>query len=366
MGICIAKRKVVHTHIVTSLHINVVVLGEGRVINFLGPIGLIVIHVVIEIGRIVVQEVVFHFIVVDVWICSQKFRRIEAILRCIHHLWQTRLERYAHTDVGIDAGGHTASALGGDDDDTVATLGTIECGSVLQNLHVVDVFRVNVEKQVVVIAIMESHTGLLHVAHDAIDNDERLCISIQRIQTTDEHGGAISWTTRTVDGTHVGSKDVLNFGINSLRSGVVDFSHWSGRHIGAILVHNAELVGNHDDMKVTSLSNAHLLAKILCSVDKERCGKGWHTDGKLALCISHGGETVVVERLHLHTSEWCLSGGIDDNTLHFLHGILRLFLDRSGLLDNSFLLGAFCIDHLVIILGKGSIGNGQCEKNADR
>ena len=32
----------------------------------------------------------------------------------------------------------------------------------------------------------------------------------------------------------------------------------------------------------------------------------------------------------------------------------------------TFLLGAFCIDHLVIILGKGSIANGQCEKNADR
>ena len=212
---------------------------------------------------------------------------------------------------------------------------------------------------------MESHTGLLHVAHNTINNNERLCVGIQRIKTTDEQGGTITRTSRTIDGMDVSTKGVFNLVFNSRRSSIIDFCDRCSQHIGAILIHGTELVGNHGNIEVSTLPNAHLLTKILGGVNKERRGKSGYTDGKFALCIGHGGETVVVECLHLHTGKRSLGGGINDNTLHFLHGILRLLLDRSGLLDNSFLLGAFCIDHLIIILRIGG-RNAQCQKYADR
>ena len=53
MTIGVAQRQVIHAHIVTTLHIDVVVLVERRTVDFLLPVG-----IVMELGIIILRRVV--------------------------------------------------------------------------------------------------------------------------------------------------------------------------------------------------------------------------------------------------------------------------------------------------------------------
>ena len=60
LGIHVAHGEVVHTHIVTTLHIDAVVLGQCLVIHLILPVGVVVIHVIIVAIGIVVKEAEIH------------------------------------------------------------------------------------------------------------------------------------------------------------------------------------------------------------------------------------------------------------------------------------------------------------------
>ena len=56
MLIDIAYRQVVVGHIITTLHVNAVVLGQGRMVDKVFPIGILVVLGVIIVVRILVEE----------------------------------------------------------------------------------------------------------------------------------------------------------------------------------------------------------------------------------------------------------------------------------------------------------------------
>ena len=184
----VAEREVVHTHVVATLHIDAVVLRDSRVIDFLRPVGVVVVFPVVVFARIVVEELKVFLIIANLGMGSEHFRGVESVLRSGHHLRQPSDERHAGTDVGIDFRYQRVTALCGDKHHAVAALRSVECRCVLQHLHFFDVGRIDVEQQVGVVAVVKRTARFLHVADDAIDHDERHGIGIERVQSANEHG----------------------------------------------------------------------------------------------------------------------------------------------------------------------------------
>ena len=316
-------------------------------ISLFTPIGIVVVGVIIVLALVVAEELQIALEGVDVGIGSEHLGSIETILRGIHHLRQSAHHDNACTDVGIDAGSHRMTTLGGDEDDTISTLGTIESSTVLHDLNLLDIGRIDVQEEVGIVAIVESGTRLLHVTNDTINNDEGLCIGVERAETANEHGRAVARTARAVDGMDIGTKVVFDFGLGRIGRSVVDQCLSDSSHIGAILIHGLELIGNHRDVELlVARSDAYLLTKISRCMHKQRCCECGHLDGELTLLVGHGSIVAVIERLYLDTSEGFFRYSIDDDTLHFHGGILGL-LHLYFLLDDSFLY-FFDIFHIVL------------------
>ena len=239
------------------------------------------------------------------------------------------------------------TALGGDEDDTISTLGTIESCTVLHDLNLLDIGRIDVQEEVGIVAIVEGGTCLLHITNDTVNNDKGLCIGIERAETANEHGRTVARATRAVDGMNIGTKVVLDFGLGRIGRSVVDHCLRDCSHIGAILIHGLELIGNHRDVEhLVARSDAYLLTEISRCVHIQSCCECGHLDGELTLLVGHGSIVAVIECLYLDTSEGLFRYSIDDDTLHFHGGILGL-LHLYFLLDDSFLY-FFGIFHIVL------------------
>ena len=155
-------------------------------------------------------------LVVDVGIRSEHLRSIEAIIRCIHHVGQLRHSGDTQTNVGIDAGSHRVATFGGDEYHTVTTFCTIKSCSVLENLNLIDIVRVDAKQEVVVVAIVYHFACRHHVAHDTVNHEERLRIGVKRVESTDEHRSAIAWTAIACHCTHISTDVILNIHIHTL------------------------------------------------------------------------------------------------------------------------------------------------------
>ena len=132
--------------------------------------------------RRVVDEELERFggrVVLDLGIGTQQLGSIEPVLGGIHHVGCLRLQRNSYADVGIDTGCQAVSTLGLNEDDTSSTLGTIEGSGILHDCHLLDILRIDIEQQVGVIAIVKRSTGLLHVLHHTIDDNQGLGIGIE-------------------------------------------------------------------------------------------------------------------------------------------------------------------------------------------
>ena len=214
LGVGIAQRQVVVGHVVATLHVDAVVLGEGRAVDLLLPVGLVVVLAVVIVVGILVQELeVAHRGVGGL----QHFRGIAAILLGAHHIDELGLERHAGRDAGGDAGGHGLVAARVDEDDAVGALGTIEGRAVAQHGDALDVGRRDVGQHVVVEAAVQHLAVALLVEDHAVDHDEGLGIAVERVQTVDEHHAAYAGRAATADGVDLGAQLLLDFLLDGTR-----------------------------------------------------------------------------------------------------------------------------------------------------
>ena len=191
-------------------------------IDLVLPVGIVQVFAIgihILVGREETECLLVDGVVVDGGVGAQHLGGIEAVLTGIHHFGRARLQCNPNADIGIDTGCHRVAALGLDQDDTIAALGTIERRGILHHRDFLDIFRVDVEQQVGVVANMERRTVLLHILDDTVDDNEWLCVGIQRVKTTYKHGRAIAGTAGAGDGTYIGSQPLFDVAFHGLCRG---------------------------------------------------------------------------------------------------------------------------------------------------
>jgi len=256
----IAHGEVVHAHIVATLHVDAVVLRQRVAIDLVGPVGVVVVGVVVVAVGIVVEEVEV-LILLDVGNGAQQLGSIGAILRGIHHRGQLGDELHAGRYVGIDAGGHGLATLGVDEHHAIGTTGAIEGGGVLEHRHLLNVVGRDAGQDVVELAAVKRAAVALHVLLNAVDDNERLGIAGDAVQTTDEHRGTALGCCRAHDAVHVATQLVGNLGINGHAEAIDVYRLLRG--IGsALAIHGLELVAEHldcDELLLVASHDGHLL-----------------------------------------------------------------------------------------------------------
>ncbi len=207
----IAQRQVVVGHVVTALHVDAVVLRDGRAVDLVLPVGVVVILGIIIIGGILVEELEVGDGCAR---CAEEVGGIALELACIHHVDELGLKRDTCRQAGRDAGSHGMVAACLDEDDAVGTLGTIESRPVLQHGNLLDVGRRDVGQDVVVETVVEQSAAILLVEDDPVDDDERLGIDVERVETAEEHHVAHASRTVALHGTHIGAQTLLDLVLN--------------------------------------------------------------------------------------------------------------------------------------------------------
>ena len=94
LRIGIAHIEVIHTYVVTALHVDVIVLSPCHAIHLIIPVRIIMIHSIIIAVRIIIQEIEVHvtiFRLLQFCHCAKHLCCIVTPLRSIHHLLRTRL-----------------------------------------------------------------------------------------------------------------------------------------------------------------------------------------------------------------------------------------------------------------------------------
>ena len=142
----VTYREVVVSHSVTAFYIDTIVLGHGRVVYKVLPIGILVVLSVIIVVWVLFQELERTVAGVG---CLQHFRGIASVLFCIHYRKELRLENHAGRNVSRDTGSHRLAAVCLNKDHAVSTLGTIQGCSVTHDGHFFNIGRVNRRQNVV-------------------------------------------------------------------------------------------------------------------------------------------------------------------------------------------------------------------------
>ena len=266
---------------------------------------------------------------------------IVTILRRIHHRGIIGNEGPPHPEFGIDTRCHRMSALGVDQDDAIGTTGTVEGGGILQHCHLVDILRRDGRQHIEDVALMQRQPALLHVELHTVEDDEGLCIGIDRTDTADKHCSALL----KVAGMHVHANiatQLLGHLLIDGQSIAVGDETVLGRDGGAVLIHGREGIAEHRDTHLLggiAGDDTYLLRHVLRRLHEEHGGEGGHLDGELTITIGHGSITVIVEGLQAYTGQGRLGGGIDHKTFHIDGrilignlGTLRCLEGRRGLL----------------------------------
>ena len=82
-------------------------------------------------------------------------------------------------------------------------------------MNALNIFGVEACKDVVEETFVKGSALLLKIYHIAIDDKERLSISIERVDTTDGHICSLSYQSAAAGGVYVASQKVLNVGLYS-------------------------------------------------------------------------------------------------------------------------------------------------------
>ena len=212
----VTQRKVVHRHLVTSLHAHAIVLREGRSVKVFLPIGIVMVLLVEKVIFVLVEERNGHRRGQQVGIlrCAQELGQIVAILIGIHHRELRGNLLYPTISTDIDARCHRLASLGGDAQNTIGTFRTIEGGTIAEHLYGFNIFGVNQIEYIVDETIVNGGTIILHVPNHAIDNYQGLCIGIERIDTIEQHHRPLSELSATIDGAQRGIECVFEISLN--------------------------------------------------------------------------------------------------------------------------------------------------------
>ena len=77
-----------------------------------------------------------------------------------------------------------------DENDTVGTFRTIECRTIAHHSHLLNVVGIDVRQDVIEESVVQHGTAILLINDNIIDNNDRLCIDIQRVESLNEHHAA--------------------------------------------------------------------------------------------------------------------------------------------------------------------------------
>ena len=163
----------------TTAYGNVVVLAESPLGDGVAPVGIVVVLLVFRERRVVVQ---FRDIGGGIALL-----RIEVTLLQQHGVVVTRQQIITLWLVGtcqfqgvLESGFTTGTTLGGEFDDTVTTLRTVDgrSGSILQHADVGDILRVDIQQlsETLVVGCVHIKRREVYGTHVTVDNDQRVGI----------------------------------------------------------------------------------------------------------------------------------------------------------------------------------------------
>ena len=152
---------------------------------------------------------------IGVHLTRKQLGGIETIVIGLHHFRQTGNEFIAAINGHIDLSGHRLVALGLDDQYATGTLGSIEGSTVFQHLDTLNVVDVKVSQDVVGVTVVQHLAVVLHIHEHTVDDDQRLGIAPERVDTLDEHGVTHTGNTATAHCANIGTKTLGNKGINA-------------------------------------------------------------------------------------------------------------------------------------------------------
>ena len=119
--------------------------------------------------------------------CTDKVIGVHAISLGTQHILCRRSKSYTGIDVCCNAGSHALTTFCIDENYTIGCTCTIDGCTVLENLYVTYIVYVNCIEDIVVKTHVDRLVTLLHIPNDTVDNEQRLCIRVQRVDTADKH-----------------------------------------------------------------------------------------------------------------------------------------------------------------------------------
>ena len=141
----ITQREVIHSHIITTVYTHLIVLCKCIVIEVLLPISFVVIKIIEEVRLILIKErnCLRTCYLIDVRLCTDKFSNIVTILTSIHHLGLFGTRFISSISAEIDTSRHALTTTSIDEQNTIRTLSTITCGTVLNHLNSFDIIWID-------------------------------------------------------------------------------------------------------------------------------------------------------------------------------------------------------------------------------
>ena len=221
VALTVSYWQVIVGNIVTTLHVDTVILHESVVIDFLGPVSVVVILLVIIVVRIVYEKV-------ETWyvggLVVKHLRRQQSVVLSSHHIGQLGQHLICAVDVHVYTCGHALVTLGVDKYHTVCPLCTVDGCSILEHGNVFNIVDVDIGQQIVVVSLMNHTAAILHVHHYPVDHDKRLCVGLKRVETIHKHGISKSQIATARDRTHVAAQALADKIVDAKIGRIVEIS----------------------------------------------------------------------------------------------------------------------------------------------
>ncbi len=282
----VTQREVIHTDFVTTLHTDLIVLGHGCAVHILLPVSVVIKDFTIIVAGALIQEGV------------RAKRTGSIILHSADHVTQISSVLVTAQDIKlvgskfcstiytyINLGGHALTALGVDDQSTVGTLGTIESCGILDNLYTLNILWVETQENIVIEAFVHGGTVILRVDDVTIHDEDRLCVGIQRVDTTNIHERTDTWQAIALDGADITAQLTLDIFVDAHAAGLIQ-GHLALRCDGcSVSIKTVELSGEQRCICNTILYS-YLCGIVTLGINIEgiREGRNVQLEGAILLC----------------------------------------------------------------------------------
>ena len=201
-------------------------------------------------------------------------------------------------------------------------------------MNALNVLGVNTGKKVVVETLVHRLAVILGVNHIAVQNDERLCIGIDGVHTTNGHVRADGRSSVAQNGTNITSQQTLYILIDRKTAALVNIYLLLGND-GRPIGEGAVKVGSYQIGICLTVLYSHLQGIIAFGIDIN--GIREDRDGQFiaAILFGKGGVTLQAQGLNADTAHGVTRSIVNDNTRHHLHLVCLFFLRSGSLLDND-------------------------------